>query len=145
MCECVKFPFGKAWSARHQVRFFQQFAGTIIQAHLWPCSSTHLHPVLQLPLDSHPGGILNINSIVFQDTETKSSVSRESYHRQLRIYQGPTDPWISSTGLPSTLRSIPLYNASAKSIQIFFNLAICSKFQKPTSFKNMQYQANIYI
>ena len=73
MCECVKFPFGKAWSARHQVRFFQQFAGTIIQAHLWPCSSTHLHPVL-LPLDSHPGGILNINSILFQDTESKSSV-----------------------------------------------------------------------
>ena len=137
MCECVKFPFGKAWSARHQVRFFQQFAGTIIQAHLWPCSSTHLHPVL-LPLDSHPGGILNINSILFQDTESKSSV-RE------RIYQDPTDPWISATGLPSTLRSIPLYNASAKSIQIFFNLAICSKFQKPTSFKNMQYQANIYI
>lgn len=84
-------------------------------------------------LDSHPGILKNEQHVDWKIQKPNFSF-RESYqyHHQLKL--SLTDPLISQS-LPSTLRSIPFYNASAKSIQIFFNLPtrFASSFQKPTS------------
>ena len=108
-------------------------------------SSTHLHRVVQLPLDSHPGILKNEQHVDWKILKPNFSF-RESYqyHHQLKL--SPTDPLISQS-LPSTLRSIPFYNASAKSIQIFFNLPtrFASSFQKPTSSDIKQIYMHIYI